>query len=66
MIRKESFVRIVQVMLKREVLATGTKAIKIISKTSRVHVYNVLTFDFVSRFVSPVYFIKYYAIWTRN
>jgi len=34
-IRKESFLRTVQVMLKREVPATGTKAIKIISKTPR-------------------------------
>jgi len=48
-IRKESFLRILQVMLQREVSATSTKAIKIISKMSRVHVYNTLNSIFVSR-----------------
>jgi len=48
-IRKESFLRTVQVMLKREVSATGTKAINLISKTPRVHVYNALNFNFESR-----------------
>ncbi len=48
-IRKESFLYILQVILKREVYATSTKAIKITSKILRVYIYNALNFSFVLR-----------------
>ena len=48
-IRKESFLYILQVILKREVYATSTKTIKITSKISRVYIYNALNFSFVLR-----------------
>jgi len=36
-------------MLQREVPATGTKTINVISKTPKVHIYNALNSIFVSR-----------------